>query len=54
VRVDDLTRSERFFIDPSPQIIEGLTYVPVRVVSEALGATVKWNAETRQIVILIP
>lgn len=54
VRVDDLTRSNRFFIDPVPQIIEGRTYVPVRVVSEALGATVQWIDQTRQVVILIP
>ena len=54
VRVDDLTRSDRFFIDPAPQIIEGRTYVPVRVVSEALGAAVTWVAETQQVVISTP
>ncbi|HEY3367978.1 MAG TPA: copper amine oxidase N-terminal domain-containing protein [Symbiobacteriaceae bacterium] len=54
VRVDGANQSKRIFVDPAPQIIEGRTYVPVRVVGEALGASVNWIAETKQIVILMP
>ncbi|HWI60359.1 MAG TPA: stalk domain-containing protein [Symbiobacteriaceae bacterium] len=54
VRVEGAGRSERIFVEPAPMIIEGRTYVPVRVVAEALGATVRWVAETREIVITAP
>ncbi|GAB7389282.1 hypothetical protein BSNK01_31200 [Bacillaceae bacterium] len=31
------------------RLIEGTTYVPIRMVAEALGATVKWNPQTRDV-----
>jgi hypothetical protein len=37
--------------DVAPQIINGRTMVPVSWVAEALGAKVKWEAETRSVVI---
>lgn len=37
--------------DVPPQIINGRTMVPVRFVSEALGADVDWNAENRAVII---
>jgi len=33
--------------DAAPQIIDGRTMVPLRVVAEALGAEVKWDAENK-------
>jgi hypothetical protein len=35
---------EQIFIDVPPQIINGRTLVPLRLVSEALGAKVSWNS----------
>ena len=35
--------------DVPPQIIEGRTLVPLRVIFEALGASVDWNGETRTV-----
>ena len=35
--------------DVAPQIIEGRTLVPLRVIFEALGAEVDWNGETRTV-----
>ncbi len=37
--------------DTSPEVIAGRTYVPVRVISENLGAKVEWKQDTRQVVI---
>lgn len=37
--------------DTSPELISGRTYVPVRVISENLGAKVEWKQETGQVVI---
>lgn len=37
--------------DPPPLIINGRTFVPIRFVSEALGAKVNWN-EKQQVVII--
>ncbi|MCL1843258.1 MAG: copper amine oxidase N-terminal domain-containing protein, partial [Defluviitaleaceae bacterium] len=34
-----------------PVIVEGRTFVPVRYVSEVLGATVEWNPATRAVYI---
>lgn len=38
-------------LDAPPEIKEGRTFVPIRFVSEALGATVDWNEKTRTVVI---
>ena len=35
--------------DTEPQIIDGRTMVPVRVIFEGVGATVGWNAETKTV-----
>ncbi len=35
--------------DPPPIIIDGTSYVPVRPVSEALGASVWWNSESKTV-----
>lgn len=37
--------------DVPPQIVDGRTLVPVRVVSESLGAQVYWNAAAREVTI---
>jgi hypothetical protein len=33
----------------TPVIVNGLTFVPVRYVSEALGATVRWDGENNAV-----
>ena len=38
-------------LDSPPVIIDGRTLVPVRAISEALGADVSWQNETRTVVI---
>ena len=38
-------------IDVPPMLIDGRTMVPVRVVSEALGADVEWNGSTRTVTV---
>ena len=35
--------------DVNPVVIDGRTLVPIRVVSENLGAKVNWNAETKEV-----
>lgn len=37
--------------DQAPAIITGRTYVPIRVISENLGAQVEWKASSRQVLI---
>lgn len=36
-------------LDVAPAIVVGRTFVPLRVISETLGATVAWNAATRTV-----
>jgi len=38
-------------MDVAPLIIDGRTLVPIRFVSEALGANVEWHGETRTVLI---
>ena len=40
---------EKIEFDVSPEIIGGSTMVPLRKIFEALGATVKWNDETKTV-----
>ena len=40
-----------FEMDVAPLIKDGRTFVPVRFVSEHLGATVDWKPETQQVII---
>ncbi|RJQ31962.1 MAG: copper amine oxidase N-terminal domain-containing protein [Peptococcaceae bacterium] len=42
----------KIVFDVPPVIKEGRTLVPVRALTEALGATVDWNAETRVVTII--
>ena len=41
-------------LDTAPQIISGRTMVPVRFISEALGAEVGWDGNTRTVTITSP
>ncbi|MCD7905422.1 MAG: hypothetical protein LUG24_07635 [Clostridiales bacterium] len=38
--------------DMPPRIIEGATYIPLRAMAEAFGATVVWDANTRTVIIV--
>lgn len=46
ILIDDLEIDS----DQPPVIIEGRTLVPLRVIFEALGATVNWNNDTRSVI----
>ena len=48
VATGKITRTE---LDVAPFITNGRTLVPVRAISEALGATVGWNNDTRTVTI---
>jgi flagellum-specific peptidoglycan hydrolase FlgJ len=37
--------------DVAPQIVNGCTFIPVRLVSNALGVEVEWNNDTRTVII---
>jgi hypothetical protein len=41
-------------LDVAPKITSGRTFVPIRFVSEALGASVIWEASTKKILITYP
>jgi hypothetical protein len=41
-------------IDAPPIIVEGRTLVPLRFISENLGASVEWEAETQKVTIYYP
>ena len=40
-------------VDPAAQVIDGVTFVPIRFVSENLGLTVNWSAENPNVVQLV-
>ncbi len=40
-----------FELDSPPTVIDGQTYVPIRVIAESFGYDVGWNDETRAVVI---
>ena len=46
-----LLNGEEVKLDAPATIIEGRTYTPVRFIAEALGATVSWNGETKEVTI---
>lgn len=49
--VDIIINGQQIPSDVQPVIVEGRTYVPLRVVSENLGARVTWMEKDRQVVI---
>lgn len=46
-----LLNGKNMMLDAQPRVIMGTTYVPLRFVSEALGAAVEWNGATRTVII---
>ena len=42
---------EKIVLEAAPEIVSGRTFVPLRFVSEAFGASLDWNGETREITI---
>lgn len=49
-----LKNSQRISLDVAPRIVQGRTMVPLRFVSEAFGASVAWNPNTRSVSIDMP
>ena len=45
---------KEIILDVPPTVIKNRTLVPIRFISEALGATVDWDAATRTITIRVP
>ena len=39
-------------LDSPPRVVNGVTYVPLRFVSEALGADVRWDADKHTVTIM--
>ena len=46
--------SKKISLDVAPIIVNSRTFVPVRYVSELLGAKVDWDGKTQTITILFP
>lgn len=46
-----IVNGENKMLDAMPRVIAGTTYVPLRFVSEALGADVSWDNATRTVTI---
>lgn len=46
---DDGIAPEEILLDVPAQVINGRALVPVRFLSETIGASVDWNQETKQI-----
>jgi hypothetical protein len=52
VVLDPSNEDKRVSLDAAPFIKNGSTLVPVRFVSEGLGADVKWNGDTQEVTII--
>lgn len=53
--VDSIVRGKakgHFKFDTPPVVKEGRTLIPVRAITEGLGATVEWNGETKEVTIV--
>ncbi|MTV48361.1 hypothetical protein GJ688_05115 [Heliobacillus mobilis] len=46
-----LVNDQQVSVDPPPQLINGRTYVPLRFVSESLGANVGWDGVNQKVTI---
>ncbi len=49
-----LNNDDNWDIGKAPMIVDGRTLVPLRAISEALGADVEWDGDTKQITIMHP
>jgi len=49
---DSLVNGQPMSLDAPPRVVRGITYVPLRFVSEALGAEVEWNPQTHAVKIM--
>lgn len=48
---DVIINGEHKLLEVSPAIVSGRTFIPIRFVSESLGAKVMWNGETKTVAI---
>lgn len=51
---DALVNRRRARLNVAPRLVNGVTYVPLRFASEALGAYVEWKPAARTVVITTP
>jgi hypothetical protein len=49
-----IVNNKKVVLDVPPEIKNGRTFVPIRFVSENLGAQVEWEASTQTITIKYP
>lgn len=47
-----LVNGQTQVMDTQPRVVAGITYVPLRFVSETMGADVRWDAARRTVVIM--
>jgi hypothetical protein len=43
---------EKITLEAPPEIVNGRTFVPLRFISEAFGATLDWNGDIKEITII--
>jgi sugar lactone lactonase YvrE len=51
IEKEDVIGRERITLEAPPEIVSARTFVPLRFVSEAFGASLDWNGDTREITI---
>jgi trimeric autotransporter adhesin len=47
-----LLNGKEMSLDTPPRVLSGVTYVPLRFVSEAMGADVRWDSDKRTVTIM--
>jgi hypothetical protein len=53
-KTEYIINGERKLLDAAPEIKSGRTMVPLRLISEAMGAKVDWNAKFKRVTITYP
>ncbi|MGF7400848.1 copper amine oxidase-like protein [Thermohydrogenium kirishiense] len=49
-----IINGQQVYTDVPPQIVNGTTLVPIRVISETLGAKVNWDGDTQTVTVDMP
>ncbi|MCK5849057.1 MAG: copper amine oxidase N-terminal domain-containing protein, partial [Caldisericia bacterium] len=51
IKEEGVIGREKIILEAAPEIVSGRTFVPLRFVSEAIGASIDWNSELKEITI---